>query len=566
MGRTLFSWPRGIAAKLVAIVGFMALALAVVGGIGLHSLRDLMFSDRVDKIRAIVEVAHDMANSFERDVRSGKLPKEEAIARFRDRVRAMRYDGGKEYVFVYDMRGYAVVAADPAQDGTDRSGTRDPNGVYIVKEFIRLVQSAGEGRVDYAFPRPGQTAPLPKISYVRGFEPWGFIIGTGVYVDDIDARFRQELTSLGLVIGGILLVSLLVAWATARSFTRPLAELETQMEALATGDLAVDIPGTARRDEIGRMARAVAVFKTNSQEMRRLEAEHAAAQERAEQDRRAAVVALADQFEASIKGVVEMVASAATEMQQAASTMSATAEQTSQQARAVTAASEQASGNVQTVAAATEELTSSIGEISRQVTTSTRISAQAVEEAMRTTTTIDGLVEAAQQIGEVVQLINDIASQTNLLALNATIEAARAGEAGKGFAVVASEVKSLAAQTGRATEEIQAKVQEIQAATTGAQQAIESIGRTIGQVNEIATTIASAVEQQNAATADIAANVQQAATGTTEVSTNITGVNQAASETGAAASQVLGAASSLSREAEHLRSEVATFIARVRAS
>ena len=278
-----------------------------------------------------------------------------------------------------------------------------------------------------------------------------------------------------------------------------------------------------------------------------------------------AQVALADNFEANVKGIVESVSSSATEMQGSAQSMSSTAEETSRQSTAVAAASEEASTNVQTVASAAEELSNSVEEVGRQVGQSNKIAQNAVEEAQRTNDKVQGLAEAAQKIGEVVNLINDIASQTNLLALNATIEAARAGEAGKGFAVVASEVKSLANQTAKATEEIAAQIGAIQAATTDAVSAIQGIGSTIGEISEISTAIATAVEQQSAATKEIAANVQQAAAGTQEVSENISGVTQAASETGEAAGQVLGAAQELSKQSEALREQVDSFLIEVRA-
>jgi methyl-accepting chemotaxis protein len=200
------------------------------------------------------------------------------------------------------------------------------------------------------------------------------------------------------------------------------------------------------------------------------------------------------------------------------------------------------------------------------VSESTKITGKAVNEATRTNGMVEGLSAAAQKIGDVVKLISDIASQTNLLALNATIEAARAGEAGKGFAVVASEVKSLANQTAKATEEIAAQVAAMQDATSDAVTAIQSIGGTIGSINEIATTIASAVEEQGAATQEIARNVQEAAQGTGQVSSSIVGVNQAASETGAASSLVLASADELGRQAESLRGDVDKFLADIRAA
>jgi methyl-accepting chemotaxis protein len=363
-----------------------------------------------------------------------------------------------------------------------------------------------------------------------------------------------------------LTLGLALAWLIARGIAVPVTAMTSAMRRLADGDTAVAVPAVGRKDEIGQMAGAVEIFKDNMIRGRQMEREAKEAEVRAAAERKAAMTRLADDFEASVKGIVETVASAATEMRGTATVMTHTADMASNQATTVAAASEQASANVQTVAAATEELSSSIAEIGRQITNSSQIAGQAVTEAQRTTATMRELVQAAEQIGQVVELINTIAGQTNLLALNATIEAARAGEAGKGFAVVASEVKSLATQTARATEEIKSKVGEIQGATGGAQVAIDGIGTIIGQMNEITTAIAAAIEEQSAATRDIATNVSQASRGTDQVSSNITGVTQAVGETGAAASEVLGASEGLAREAERLRTEVANFIATVRAA
>jgi len=348
--------------------------------------------------------------------------------------------------------------------------------------------------------------------------------------------------------------------------TRPVDAMTAAMKRLAAGDPAVEIPARQRTDEIGEMAAAVEVFKQNMVETDRLRQEQEAGKQRAEADKRAMMARLASDFEANIGGIVRIVTTASSELQGTAQNMSGTADQTSQRATAVAAASEQASTNVQTVASAAEELSSSIAEISRQVAESTRIAGQAVQDTQRTNAKVQTLAEAAQKIGEVVKLINDIACQTNLLALNATIEAARAGEAGKGFAVVASEVKSLATQTSKATEDIASQVNAIQSATADAVTSIEEIGGTIGRISEIATTIASAVEEQGAATQEIARNVQQASAGTTEVSSNIAGVTEAASETGEAANQVLGASVELSKQSDSLREEIDAFIAKVRAA
>ncbi len=373
--------------------------------------------------------------------------------------------------------------------------------------------------------------------------------------------------NLGLILSvAALILGGLFAWVIARAITQPLKGITHAMGRLSQGDLTIDVTGADRRDEIGALATALAIFKTNALEMKRMEAEQAAAEQRAAADRKQAMLRLADNFEGAVQGIVETVASAASGMQRAATALSSTATQASERSTIVAAASEQASVNVQTVASATEELSASISEIGHQVESSTRIAQQAVGDAERANSTIQGLVVAAEQIGQVVDLISGIAAQTNLLALNATIEAARAGEAGKGFAVVASEVKALATQTSRATDEIQTKVQEIQSATGGARTAIGNIGQTIGRMNEIAAAIAAAIEEQGAATRDIAANVNQAAHGTGEVSSNIVGVSNAVRQTGAAASEVRTTSESLATEADRLRREVTTFIATVRSA
>ncbi|MQP67930.1 HAMP domain-containing protein [Niveispirillum sp. SYP-B3756] len=370
-----------------------------------------------------------------------------------------------------------------------------------------------------------------------------------------------SLSGLGLVLFGGL------AFYIARfTIAGPIGQLTAAVAEVAGGNLVVTVPGLNRGDEIGKLAAGLETFKANAVRAQELEEEAKRAELRAAEERRSAMMTLADNFESSVMGVVSLVASAATELNANAQSLAAGAEQARSQTNIVSAATEQTSANVQTVAASAEEMTSSIGEITRQVGTSASIARTAAERAQGTNQTIQNLATEADAIGAVVKLIAEIASQTNLLALNATIEAARAGDAGKGFAVVASEVKSLASQTAKATEDISARINSIQQATNNAVTATLEITRTIAEINQIATAIAAAVEEQDAATREIARNVQQAAVGTQEIANNITGVQQTSHETSQSAGSVLGAAGSLSREAETLRAQVVNFIQRVRAA
>ena len=287
---------------------------------------------------------------------------------------------------------------------------------------------------------------------------------------------------------------------------------------------------------------------------------------RAETTKRATVTGLADRLEAKVKGIVNELSSAASTMHASAETMAGTAEHTSRQTVTVAAASEQASARVGTMAAATEEMGSSIAEIARQVSHSKDFASAAVQASTRTATTMQGLSTAAQKIGDVLQLIQNIASQTNLLALNATIEAARAGEAGRGFAVVANEVKSLATQTARATEEISTQINGIQGATREAVESIKGIDETIARIDEITTAIAAAVEEQDKTTQEITRSTHEVAQGARDVSVNIGGIKQAGGDTGVAASNVLQLAKALGHTADALRGDVEGFLVEIRAA
>ena len=382
---------------------------------------------------------------------------------------------------------------------------------------------------------------------------------------ELSAQFVRQEWMTAIVGMAIVLAGIVMAVFVGRSLSTPIVSMTSAMRRLADEDLETDIPARDRGDEIGDMAGAVQVFKDNMIEAKRLRAEQA--DEQAARERRQAIIEQAiAEFQEAASSAIESVGGAVSQLESLATSLTATAEETSMQSANVSSSSEEASTNVQTVAASAEELATSIQEISRQVSQSNDMSKKAVTSADHTSKQVQGLAEAANKIGAVVSMISDIAEQTNLLALNATIEAARAGEAGKGFAVVASEVKTLAEQTGKATNEIGEQIGTMQAATHDAVEAIEGITGLISSMDEISTMIAAAVEEQGSATGEIASNVQQAAIGAQEVSHNISGVSQAAEQTGQASGEVLAASNELSSQANGLRQEIDKFLEAIRAA
>ena len=555
-----------ISFKLVLIVAISLVGMVALVPIALSTMRAQMVADRQAKTQQMIDVGYGILAHYQKLESDGKLTREQAQAAAIAEIKSLRYDK-VEYFWINDLGPKMFMhPIKPELDGKDLSGMKDPAGNALFMGFVDVVKQQGAGFYGYLWPKPGFEQPVPKISFVKGFAPWGWIIGTGIYLDDVDAVFRQTAMTFAIVCLAVFVLVLACSFFIGRSFTRPLGAITALTERLASGDGAFDVPYTSRRDEVGELAKALAVFKDNASAVRQMHAEQEELKRKADAEKRSAMADLASQFEASVQAVVQNVFVEARQMQQAAQGMSETADKASQRANFVATACQQASDNVQTVASAAGELSTSISEISQRVAQAAQVADKAAADGQRTNETVQGLAASAHKIGEVIDLINQIASQTNLLALNATIEAARAGEAGKGFAVVASEVKSLASQTAKATEEISAQISAIQAETESVVGNIQNIRTTIMEVNEISSSIAAAVEEQGAATQAIARSVQDAASGTNQVSQNISGVTDATSQTGEAAGQVLQSSGRLTQKLQSLQDEVSTFVAGVRAA
>ena len=562
-----FSNPS-IAVRLASMTIVGAICMALVAATVLLVARSQLVTERTEKAHAIVDAVWQLAEGYRQMAVSGKITEEEARKKFFEAANNVWYENHTNYVFIYDYET-GICVSNPGVAtllGKDMRTFKDANGLPFAQMLIDLARQ-GQGSLRYTFLRSAtDPTPLDKVAFTRGYEPWHLMIGTATYLSEVDATFWSMVKTASVVIVVLMLISIGVAWLVTRSVVRPLSGLKQRMASLSEGQLEAPVAYADRADEIGEMARTVQVFRDAMVETNRLREQQAENEQHQAERRKADMNRLADQFESEVGQIINLVSTAAGQLEASSTTLSQTADTVEQISQQASHASSEATANVHSVAAASEELSSSVGEISRQVSASARIASEAVDQAQKTDSRISQLSQAAARIGDVVDLIQSIAGQTNLLALNATIEAARAGEAGRGFAVVASEVKSLAEQTAKATDEISQQISDIQSATQDSVSAIKEIGATIAKISEISSTIASAVEEQGAATQEISRNVQRAAQGTSQVASNISDVQRGASETGGASSQVLSAAQSLSGESNRLKREVAKFMDTVRAA
>jgi methyl-accepting chemotaxis protein len=554
--------PRlSLAFRIYAIIGLSfcgLIGLAVMQTESLSSaLREQRQNELSHLVQAAVSIAREEYESIARDKVAPELAQKKAAAR----IGSLRYGNG-DYFWINDLAPRMIMhPVKPELNGQILADNKDPTGKRLFVEMVDVVKRQGGGFVEYQWPKPGKDTPQPKLSYVAGFEPWGWVIGTGVYVDDLQAQLWESKRSVMISALVIMLVLGAVTLLIARPMSSALAAMTKALNQLGRGQFDITLPGLSRSDELGDMARSIELFKRKTEE----KAGNAAAIEDdqrllAERVKTEALQEMAEAVEREASNVVSEVARGTGIMADSAKSMTDSTLSLEQNSSSVAAAAEEALANTQMVAKASAQLAASISEISASVSASRELTRKAVAASSDAQSTIAKLSDAADKVGAVTSLISEIAGQTNLLALNATIEAARAGEAGRGFAVVAAEVKTLAEQTAKATGEISQQIAEIQTSTRASVASIGAIGEVISNVESVSTSIADAIEAQNNMTREISRTVEETSLAAREVATQIASVSREAGEAGRRSTDIRDGSIDVARKMQEMRTTLVGVI------
>ena len=516
--------------------------------------------DRETKTRNLVESAVTLVNYYYIRSTKGEFSEDEAKKRALGALRQMRYNE-KDYFWINDMNPTMVMhPLKPELEGKDLNDYKDPTGKKIFVAMADIVRQQGSGFVSYMWAKAGEPPEnlYPKLSYVKGFTPWGWVIGSGIYIDDVEMAFRHSLYQTGGVSIFVLFLVGMLSLALSQSITKPTEKLSEQMMDLAMNK-PIDTIDTNYAGAIGHMAKALLFFRDALDESRRAEAEKQRALREEAEKQRGELVRM-ERFQTTSATSITTVASAATELNQTAESLAEIVSDTSKQSQIVFSSAGEAASNVQNAAATTDNVANATIAIEKQVSQAKAVITETVRIADSSDQVAAHLVHASDEIARINELITKITSQINLLALNATIESARAGEAGKGFAVVAQEVKNLARQTVAATGKISQSIVNIQSVSKQVVDLFHTIKTSVAAIDTNTSTIAATVEQQGQATRTIQTNMQHASASMQQITTAITALQRSNTTASAGASQVLQSSHELSQQSETLKTEIAAFV------